>query len=424
MIHKLLNFLGDFTVLLPEEEIKVAGVLREQGDSIVLECRATSDTKCLVRSQDKFQVYGTVAGTEITLLECYVSNAELVGMGFCEGKITLKPTDIVIGRSTKEQINVTRITSSIKELNRMFSSRVLRLNDLFTKENPALLDYTFPEAITAKDADGEIRIERSIKISNTSDTYSFQVIPNIKYSFDSSVPISYAIGKIASIRNLFSFFSDYYLPLGELTFTDHKESITDDCVLYQNYKEGIIVPDKPFLIRTEAFQEIFQSVLDNWQLFYDQNKHIAELFYEMITNHSLRTNRFLNICQCLETYSSCYRSEEAKKVWISDPNKTKSVTLKHRIEDLLIDTSQYLEVTHDQCSTLAEIISNARNYYTHYNKKRAEPTFICIASSSELLHFVLLLVIYKQLGIPQDAILECKKFTPYKNMDSYISDIK
>lgn len=144
----------------------------------------------------------------------------------------------------------------------------------------------------------------------------------------------------------------------------------------------------------------------------------------MITNHSLKTNRFLNLCQCLETYSCCYRNDEAKKVWKNDPNKTKYVTLKHRIEDLLVELSPYLDVKRDRCSILAETISNARNYYTHYDKKRSTPTFECISASSELLHFVLLLLVYSVLGIPQNVINDCKKRTPYKNMSYYISEIK
>ena len=109
---------------------------------------------------------------------------------------------------------------------------------------------------------------------------------------------------------------------------------------------------------------------------------------------------------------------------VSDPNKTKGVTLKHRIEDLLIEASPYLGITRDQCSTLADTISNARNYYTHYDKKRTKPTFECISASNELLHFILLLVVYSLLGIPENAINECKKYTPYKNMTYYIGEIK
>jgi len=424
MIDELLNFLGDFTASFQGKEIKVSGILRKQERNIVLECRATPDTRFLFTSLDEFQVYGTVAGTKVTLLECYVSNAKLIGVDYDEGKFILTPFEIVVGRSTKEQLTATRITASIKELNWMFSTRALKRNVSFSKENPSVLDYTFPNPIIAQDADGKIRIERSISISNENEAYSFQVIPYIGFSFNSPVLISDAVCKVASVRNLFSFFSDYYLPLGELNFTDQKENDVDDCELYQNYEEEISIPNKPFLIRTEAFQNSFQSIWDNWQSFYGKNKNIAELFYEMITNHSLKTNRFLNTCQCLETYSCCYRNEEAKKVRVSDPNKTKGVTLKHRIEDLLIEASPYLGITRDQCSTLADTISNARNYYTHYDKKRTKPTFECISASNELLHFILLLVVYSLLGIPENAINECKKYTPYKNMTYYIDEIK
>ena len=92
----------------------------------------------------------------------------------------------------------------------MFSTRALKRNVSFSKENPSVLDYTFPNPIIAQDADGKIRIERSISISNENEAYSFQVIPYIEFSFNSPVLISDAVCKVASVRNLFSFFSDYY----------------------------------------------------------------------------------------------------------------------------------------------------------------------------------------------------------------------
>lgn len=424
MINELLNFAGDFTVSFQDEEIHFGGTLRKQGANIILECRATPETKRIIQCQEDFQVYGTVAGKGITLLECYVSNAKLIGINFDEGKFTLKPFEIVVGRKTKEPITVTRITTSITELNWMFSTRALEPHVTFSKENPSLLSYTFPEAITAQDLDGQLRIDRSISISNKNNTFSFGVEPFIEISFNTPTLISDAVSKVASARNLFSFFSDYYLPLGELTFSDEKETEHDDCELYQNYEETIHIPNKPFLICSGAFQENFQSIWEKWNDFYRDNTHIAEMFYEVITNHSLKINRFLNFCQCLETYSCCYRTEEAKKVKANDPDKPRSITLKHRIEDLLLELSAYLRVSKEQCDELAKTISNARNYYTHYDKKRTKPSVECISASIELLHLVLLVMVYKLIGIPQDAITACKQYAPYKNMDHIISNIK
>lgn len=424
VIDELLNCLGDFTVSYQDKEIKFSGMLKKQERNVVLECQATPDTKSLAISQDEFQVYGTVVGTKVTLLECYVSSAKLIAPNFDKGTFILKPFEIVTGRNTKGQITATRISASIKELNWMFSTRALKTNYAFQKENPSLLDCTFPDPIIAQDDDGTIRIERFIRVLDEREICSFEVIPFIEFSFNSAVSIPDAVSKVASARNLLSFFSDYYLPLGELTFTDQEESNVNDCELYQNYEEEISIPSKPFLISSDVFQDNFQSIWDNWQKFYGENKNIAELFYEMISNHSLKTNRFLNLCQCLEIYSRCYRNEEAKKVKERESNKKQKVTLRHRIEDLLIETSPYLGITIEQCSALAETISNARNYYTHYDKKRTRPTFACISASSELLHFVLLLVVYLLLEVPQDAILKCKGFTPYKNMRYYIGDIK
>lgn len=423
-IDGILNFVGDFVVSFNGKDIQFIGSLVRKDQEVVLECRATESAREFIISQDNHQVCGKVAGTEITLLDCYIASSQLFGVDYAQGKFTIKPSEIIIGCCSKEKILVRRITASIKELNRMFSSRVVKSCIGFTKENPSMLECTFPQAITALDADGKICIDRSIGVTFSHDEYSFHIIPRIEYTFNVPVEIHEAIGKVASVRNLFAFFADYYLPLGELSFTDKEDDKPDNYTLYLNFTEEIKSPDDPFLIRTSEFESSFQNIWGSWRTFYTENKHIAELFYEMITNHSQRTNRFLNLCQCLEVYSRCYRNDDANNIRKSDPEHIKSITLKHRLQDLLMKTRSYLAISEDKCAELAKTISSARNYFTHYDKSKTEPSFDCIAYSCEFLHFVLLILVYELLGISNGAIADCRNRVVYKNLDFFISKIK
>lgn len=423
-IDGILNYVGDFVVSFNGKDIQFIGSLVRKDHEVVLECRATESAREFIISQDNYQVCGKVAGTEITLLDCYIASSQLFGVDYAQGKFTIKPSEIIIGCCSKEKILVRRITASIKELNRMFSSRVVKSCIGFTKENPAMLECTFPQAITALDADGKICIDRSIGLTFSHDEHSFHIIPRIEYTFNVPVEIHEAIGKVASVRNLFAFFADYYLPLGELSFTDKEDDKPDNYTLYLNFTEEIKNPDDPFLIRTSEFESSFQNIWDSWRIFYTENKHIAELFYEMITNHSQRTNRFLNLCQCLEVYSRCYRNDDANNIRKSDPEHIKSITLKHRLQDLLMKTRSYLAISEDKCAELAKTISSARNYFTHYDKSKTEPSFDCITYSCEFLHFVLLILVYELLGISNGAIADCRNRVAYKNLDFFISKIK
>ena len=98
--------------------------------------------------------------------------------------------------------------------------------------------------------------------------------------------------------------------------------------------------------------------------------------------------------------------------------------LKHRLQDLLMKTRSYLAISEDKCAELANTISSARNYFTHYDKSKTEPSFDCIAYSCEFLHFLLLILVYELLGISSGAISDCRNRVAYKNLDFFISKIK
>lgn len=430
-INQLLNIIGNFELSLHEQNIKLIGSLSKRNTNIVLECQTNGDfMRELVANNDKHQIYGSIAGTEVTLLESYVTAGSFVGLDYEEGMLTITPSEIVLGRCTRDEVWVNAISACMVDLNKMFVGKILRTRFALSEENPSVLYHTFPKKISAKDKDGEICIDRGFEVHDGRDTIEFRIKPCIELKFNVPTEIHKAMTKIASVRNLLAFFADYYLPLGELSFTDEKTEAEHgigycDCELILNYVEDIKTPEYPFLICTDAFENSFQDIWDKWQAFTTENKHIAALFYEMISDHSRRTNRFLNLCQCLETYSKHFRASEAAAIRNKyTSKKSAQVTLKHRLEDLFLHVNHYLLLKEDKCIELADTISKARNFLTHYGKGDKEPSFDCIAYSNIFLHFTLLLVIYNMLGIDDRFILDCKSRIMYKRMSEYIEKIK
>jgi ATP-dependent DNA helicase DinG len=90
------------------------------------------------------------------------------------------------------------------------------------------------------------------------------------------------------------------------------------------------------------------------------------------------------------------------------------------------DRAEYLRLLKEaeRLIELAETISKARNFFTHYGKGDKEPSFDCIAYSNMFLHFTLLLVIYNMFGIDDRFIFDCKSRIMYKRMNEYIEKIK
>ena len=429
-IDEILNFIGDFHVSLQGRDIHLIGCLTKRSENVVLECRATKENTELFHSNAQYQVYGDVASTYVTLLESSVTSARYIGIDDDCGMLTITPSEIILGRSTKEEVKVNTISAYMKDLNKMLMSKCFKTNLHLAKENPSVLQFAFPEEITTIDEDGKLIIGRTFGLSNSRDKIEIQITPYVKFKFSASVEIHKAVAKIASVRNLFAFFADYYLPMGGFEFADDetpKECGDDycDCNLILNYVEDIKTPDNPFLVCSNALEGSFQKIWNSWQTFNKNNRHITALFFEMISNHSRRTNRFLNLCQCLEVYSNHCRNSEAEQVRDKySTDKRHKPTLKHRLEDLFLYVNQYLLLSEDKCAELSKTISNARNFYTHYNEtKYVEPSFDCIAYSCEFLHFVLLLIVYKTVGITDEYILDCKNQRAYKNIDFFISKI-
>ena len=369
-ICNVLNRIGDFCFQIGEKKLELTGTLiKKKNNNVILEGRTVKENlKYICEDNNRaFQICGTVSGIEVTLLNCVASVQYIFDNGVAYGSISADPTEIIIGRSSLEDI--------------------------------------------------EVKKYRTFQHSWSWDKIEYSFLPNIEYTFSKQVKIRDAISKLASVRNLLSFFADYYLPLENISFADEQtETIDDcevfcDCYLHMNHADSIESLQRPFLIMTDKFSENFSVIWNNWVKFYSDSIYIPTLFFEIISNRSTRINRFLNLTQAIELYSNYYRQTEASNAAKADGCNKGEIPLKYRIEDVLLYLDDCLDLEIETRRRLATAIGKDRNFFTHYNKQRYnEPSVQEVLAANRVLRYVLLSIVYKTIGIESTDVKACNHF--------------
>lgn len=418
-ICNVLNRIGDFFFQIREKKLELTGTLIKKDNNVILEARTVKENLKYIREDNNraFQICGIVSGIEVTLLNCVASVQYIFDDSVAYGNISADPTEIIIGRSSLEDIEVKKISASIEALNYMFSERLFNENVRFSKENPSILEFAYPKEIEAYDSDGGLCLYRTFQHSWSWDKIEYSFLPNIEYTFSKQVKIRDAISKLASARNLLSFFADYYLPLENISFADEQTETIDgcevfcDCYLHMNHADSIESLQRPFLIMTDKFSENFSAIWNNWVMFYSDSIYIPTLFFEIISNRSTRINRFLNLTQAIELYSNYYRQTEASNTAKADGCNKSEIPLKYRIEDVLLYLDDCLDLEIETRRRLATVIGKDRNFFTHYNKQRYnEPSVQEVLAANRVLRYVLLSIVYKTIGIESTDVKACNHF--------------
>lgn len=211
--------------LLCEEDgtvISFDGVLTRKEQRIIFTGRTTDNIENFCKKVD-LTLYGEINATPVTLLNSIIqsSSSRIYSK---EHVVNIEASELIIGRShnCKEQdILVQKISTTIVALNYMFNGNLpVKLVYNFSKEKPSLANFTYPPKLQASDVDGKLELYQTISMGYGINEATITFIPCVDYTFTAPTSIRKAISKIASARNLFSFFSDYYLPLENLTFSD------------------------------------------------------------------------------------------------------------------------------------------------------------------------------------------------------------
>lgn len=424
-INDLINKISDFKCVINNDEFTFPGILQEKSGNIIMNAKFPMKQFRKIRMNNEIVILGNVSGKKITLIGCRIISASCPFGDNDNIFIYATPSEIIIGGSFPSIPMVKRIVISTSDLNYMFSEESpLEPNIAISKENPSVLNYTFPKPIIAKDKYGEIQIFQSFGSHCTVDFCNHNIISIIEYSFTTSLSIMDAVSKVSAAKSLFSFFGNGYISFGDITFEiDNDENVYG---LWLNYKEDVPVVNEPFLIQTSAFESEFQKIWDAWLIIYESANPIPTLFYEIVCNRSTRINGFLNLSQAIEVYSNVFRYDDAMKLAIKNghPKKRKEIPLKYIYQDILTEYNCALELIESNIVDYAQGLADIRNYYTHYNLDRyVEPTYAELFSASRILRFVLLAIVYTKVGINLDYILECKKRNIFSGFDNDVEII-
>lgn len=429
-ISEIVGRIGDFYFAIESQVFEITGVLEDLNGRIKLNARITEEILRKIMSYSEYQIWGTIDGISVTLLGCYVFPSCRCGKSTVFANLLAEPSEIIIGRSCSGDLNITKISASISALNYMlprmpFKQTVTPSKEAITIES--ILDW---KEISACDEYGKVSFKAGLSCNDSWEKVEYISVPRIEYDFFEPTAVRKAISKIASVRNLFSFFADCYLPLENVEFADEETRRSEsghvlfDCRIYLNNVENIDSPKGPFLIGTECFSHNFDQVWNNWLRFYNESKVIPTLFYEIICNRSTHINRFLNLAQSLELYSRYCREKNAWELAIQNGYSHRNLSLKFRVEDILLYLAEYLEIGHEKIPSLAKKVSDFRNYFTHYDRTRqSEPSFYEVSCANIILRYILLVIVYKTVGIEKQYILDCRHRSEYSDLKENISVI-
>lgn len=424
-IEDLLNKISNFKCVVAGKEIVFPGILQKESGDIILNAKFPLEEYRKVGNSTDIVVLGEVAGGKVTLVGCYIKSASWI-IEKNDISICAIPSEIIVGECFFSTPMAKRISISTSDLNYMFSgASPLKPNVCISTDNSSVLNFTFPEPIAASDKYGNIQIYQTFGTQWAADFYKYNIISIIDYSFTDPLPVMEAVAKVSAVRNLFSFFGNGYISLGDITFEiDGDENMYG---LWLNDREDIPAVHEPFLIGTSAFGDQFQKVWDAWLGLYETANPIPSLFYEIICNRATRINGFLNLSQAIEVYSNAFRNNQAKKIAKNDPDnksKHKEIKLIHRYQDILKECNGAIGLDESNISDYAKGLSNMRNYFTHYNsEKYVEPTYNELFAASHILRFVVLTIVYIAVGIPLEYVLECKKRVIFSSLDHDVNVI-
>ena len=419
-INDILNLASDFIYKSEEgSEVIFNGILLKNDSGNVVFKGKTASKQKLPTKERGLVLCGEVNATDITLLNAHFASWGSHGYGYSHITVEIHPAEIIIGRSVPKGENdsrVRKVSANIQDLNAMFSTSPLSQNIEFSCDNSTIIEYAHPEQIDAVDIDGTLSLYQTFGMAYKQDAITLPINAKIDFIFNSPATIREAVTKLASARNLFAFFANYYIPLENITFSDCESNYEEmpDCYIHFNHIDKIERPPKPFAIMTAHFADRFQSVWEKWFEFYS-SKYIPTLFYEIICNRSTRINGFLNLVQSLEIYSSHYRNAEAQTLAKANGSTGNTrVPLKFRLEDIFLHLKDYFALEDAQLKLLSEAIADARNFLTHYdNPKLKQPSVQEISSAGRILRFMLLALVYETVGLDGDSISEVVKYADH-----------
>ena len=424
-LESYLNIIGDFTCETEKGKSSIIGILirkNEDENCIIFHGRIPIADQAIFDSP-ALDLHGVIGKAKVSLLNCYVqasthtSEADFLNAVFALDKI-------VIGDHYKGEKTIQSISSEFQALSYFSMNFVGSPIHGEIEENPANAN----PPLTAETQFGSVSVENLIFTECTLQQMTVKSTPIVRYSFKAPKTLNGAVAHIASVRNMFSFFAGGYIDFDILEYhvnSDPNPSLSNGVTVFLNHRETLQEVSAPFLLTRRTIEGNFEKLVQNWLDFYQNSIYIPSLFFEIITNRSKGINAFLNLAQAVEVYSYYFRDAEARVVQSQDPKarKKKDPLLKHRLIDIFTYLQNVLDITDAEKALIVDVICDKRNFYTHYSKDRDEPNWRTVSRMTVFLHFVLLALVYKHIGVDDQAIQSCKHAGIFTTMDETIKII-
>ena len=408
----ILSILKSITDLVTPCGITFTGYFVKPSNNICFFGRVKIDDLRKLNSSNTITLSGKVNEQDVYIQSAEIIKEHPVGFNSEWMPVHIFPWEIVIGVQSPEHLStVVRINAVMPELNWFFPK------PSFASLESDKITFKFPEIKMSATCYGkQISLARSCEFEESASQSALTYINNIELTVHEPIAINQAINELACIRYFFCFLADDGVPLpSSFSFCASGSGASNDnntekhIWLNDNHTYRMQKKEWPFRIRYDDIKKEFNAVLNKRMSFW-KNKHnhlIIELFNGIICMKSIGLNRFLNLCQALEVYSTQYRNAEAKHVWEADKGRSRNTTLYHRLIDIFCYHNDVFQRSNEEITEICRKISDARNYYTHYTtsyrEKYDDIRAICMDLDS-VLHFLLLATVYKEMGIQTDVI--------------------
>jgi len=423
-LEKYINKIGKWWLKDKPEEIFCAQLVYKNGKYIL-----ESDTlninlykAVLKHDNNKFSnfcIYGNIKGVLFSLISCFTSATKTnmnpfapmtdFEMESCYYGAEILPSEIVFGDFYAN--NNTEIVSAIVDFNKI--DEFIRIPTYETHETG--LKYTITRNITLQLDSFSINFFAMLlnQTSRNSQTYTSNI--HTEFLFQNKSAINIVRTQIAKFRMLLSLLKLNYINISSVEisndFTD-KITIANKAFYHMNHSVDEILEDwdNPFFcLEYDTIADIFNDIVKKWYVMFEEAEPVFELFYQILIKKSFDINKFLNLTQAVEVYSNKYRINEVKSLIAEFPNSdgSKKVRLFHKIYDLFFMVKDCFGLDDKQIEKISHLISNTRNYFTHYgsnSKKKALVNFRDRLPISDLMTYLLTILIYLELGIPANII--------------------
>lgn len=413
------KILGVICDLSTSSGIQLIGQFVKPGSNIWFAGRMKTKDLRSLDNGDNIDLAGTVNGLDIYIDEASISHSSKNGFDSEYVNVNILPHQICIGKKNNEINFIRSLSASFPELNNFFPSSVYPVFGEDSKDGFILKKdiQHFNPIIYSKNK--QISVSTDLNISSKDSNLNIKSIYNVNIIFDTKQSLRESIRDLSIFRLLLILISDSFIPLPPELIINTKVSEQFDKYsnvtiwLNDNRLRYPVRENKPFLIMYEDINVNIEKIWLSWFNFYENplNSPMIELIYQIISSQSLGLNRFLNICQALEVYSTQYRDQECKallkKYQTSKNINTKKITLATRVADLFHLHSDIFPYNDIEIFELSSEITDLRNYYTHYNpvrQRKLEEKYKNINSIyvkyDYSMYALLLATIYKEIDIP------------------------